>query len=196
MMPQNRHRREHRFALLLFVLGCILVEAAAKGSNSAAGDEFSTDDDESEMNQARQAAKPWYASDTQVFGYTIPVSPISILTFFLALWNLIRGVTKASRAEGSHILIRDHTDATKKLLGDFKRDIGDDGDKFAKYAREYSACPSKKDGGYLGKWKKGDMAPPCKLLQCYKKVNFFILICLFVFLFIFLVSFGLFIFLS
>jgi peptidyl-prolyl cis-trans isomerase C len=112
------------------------------------------------MRQARENAKPWFLSDTVILGKTIPISPATFFTVILGLGNLIHLLTKRSWAEANHILIPDHTDATKKLMVAMKKEIGTDLDKFGAYAKKYSTCPSKAKEGDLGKFKPGDMAPP------------------------------------
>ncbi len=54
-------------------------------------------------------------------------------------------------ASAVHILVKERqlADKIKKLL--------DEGGDFAKLAKKYSTCPSKKKGGSLGEFYKGDM---------------------------------------
>ncbi len=54
-------------------------------------------------------------------------------------------------ASACHILVKD-----KKLAEDIKAQLDKGGD-FAKLAKKYSTCPSKKQGGNLGEFFKGDM---------------------------------------
>ena len=42
----------------------------------------------------------------------------------------------------------------------WKKEINNDPQKFAQYAREHSTCPSGKNGGSLGKFNMGAMVPP------------------------------------
>eukprot|EP00540_Astrosyne_radiata_P023691 CAMPEP_0116826110 /NCGR_PEP_ID=MMETSP0418-20121206/2346_1 /TAXON_ID=1158023 /ORGANISM="Astrosyne radiata, Strain 13vi08-1A" /LENGTH=108 /DNA_ID=CAMNT_0004454707 /DNA_START=205 /DNA_END=531 /DNA_ORIENTATION=+ len=67
-------------------------------------------------------------------------------------------LTSSSSAEASHILLT--TKDAKKELEKAKKEIGNDAKKFAQYAEKHSKCPSAKQGGSLGRFRKGDMAPP------------------------------------
>jgi len=136
------------------ILQCVLLLSFAVILNAA------DSPTEEERRQERLASKPWYMRDTQVFGRTIPISPVTLLVGSLALLNLLRGLTKKSTAEASHILIASHDDATKEKLLDFKTKINNDASQFAAIATKYSACPSKQRGGNLGTFNRGDMAPP------------------------------------
>ena len=64
------------------------------------------------------------------------------------------------KATASHILIGPKTmnqgDARKKLE-EIKAAVGNDPEKFAKYATEFSTCPSAKNGGDLGSFGPGMM---------------------------------------
>lgn len=111
--------------------------------------------------QERMAAKPWYLRDTPLpGGITIPVSPVTLLIGIFALVNLLRGLTKRSWAIASHILIPNHDNATKEKLQDYAKIIKNDAVTFASFAVKYSSCPSEAKGGNLGKFHRGDMAPP------------------------------------
>jgi peptidyl-prolyl cis-trans isomerase C len=121
---------------------------------------FADDDDDEARRKVRLASKPWYMRDTQIGGMTIPISPVTFLIAFFALFNLWRGFHKKSSAVASHILIQSHDDATKQKLDDLSKQIKNDAKKFAEMAAKYSSCPSKAQGGNLGKFYRGDMAPP------------------------------------
>jgi peptidyl-prolyl cis-trans isomerase C len=64
------------------------------------------------------------------------------------------------KVTASHILFRPSQfdeDAARVKLSEMKAEIGDDPDKFAAAAREWSGCPSAKDGGALGEFGPGMM---------------------------------------
>ncbi len=54
-------------------------------------------------------------------------------------------------ASARHILV-----ATEKQASDIKRRL-EQGDDFGKLAKRFSTCPSKKQGGSLGEFSRGDM---------------------------------------
>lgn len=64
------------------------------------------------------------------------------------------------KATASHILFKPSQfpeDEAKKKLLEIKAAVGDDGDKFDAMAREWSGCPSSKNGGDLGEFGPGMM---------------------------------------
>ncbi|NOR38149.1 MAG: peptidylprolyl isomerase [Candidatus Thorarchaeota archaeon] len=62
-----------------------------------------------------------------------------------------KGKGKAGKARASHILVDKHSKAIEIV-----RKIAE-GEDFARMAREHSSCPSKKKGGDLGFFGKGQM---------------------------------------
>ena len=54
-------------------------------------------------------------------------------------------------ASASHILVKD-----KALAEELKQRLAK-GEDYAKLAKKYSTCPSKKNGGNLGEFQRGDM---------------------------------------
>ena len=56
--------------------------------------------------------------------------------------------------EASHILVE------KKSLADQLLERINNGESFSKLAKEFSECPSKKRGGSLGKFSRGQMVKP------------------------------------
>ena len=61
-------------------------------------------------------------------------------------------------ARASHILVKGNDTATLEQLAEWKREIGDDEEKFAELAREHSTCRSRTRGGDLGYFPRGKMA--------------------------------------
>lgn len=79
-----------------------------------------------------------------------------------ALFDTISSVFKnfGKQASASHILIKPEqlpADEAKAKLMEIKEAIANDPDEFAKYAGEYSDCPSSAKGGDLGKFGPGMM---------------------------------------
>ncbi len=60
--------------------------------------------------------------------------------------------TKGGKVRASHILVEKHSQAVELI-----RKIAEEGDDFAKTARSFSSCSSKKKGGDLGWFGKGQM---------------------------------------
>ena len=61
-------------------------------------------------------------------------------------------------ARASHILVKGNDTATLEQIAEWKREIGNDEELFAKYATEHSVCPSRSRGGDLGYFPRGKMA--------------------------------------
>jgi parvulin-like peptidyl-prolyl isomerase len=62
------------------------------------------------------------------------------------------GKGKKGKIRASHILVEKHGKAVELI-----RKIIEDGEDFAKIAKQFSECPSKKKGGDLGWFSKGQM---------------------------------------
>jgi peptidyl-prolyl cis-trans isomerase C len=138
----------------LLVGWCIVLSFANSGG-SLDKDYF----DAETLAKARVAAKPWYLRSFKINGIGI-ISPATLVIIIVAIVNLCWGMrSKPTWAEASHILIEDHSKATKKMLVEMQKDIGSDYIKFGQYAAKYSKCPSKNNQGALGRFQKGDMAP-------------------------------------
>ncbi|KAL3805007.1 hypothetical protein HJC23_003235 [Cyclotella cryptica] len=79
-----------------------------------------------------------------------------------AIWDTISSMYThwGKKATASHILFKPsqfpEAEARVKLL-EMKEEIGDDPEKFAAAAREWSGCPSAKNGGNLGEFGPGMM---------------------------------------
>jgi peptidyl-prolyl cis-trans isomerase C len=122
----------------------------------------SASDEESEttaqqFKNARSAAKPWY---TQSMSSKFPVSPVSVVVLLVSIVYLLSSwAGPVYNCKASHILIQEHDEETKQKLEKLKKTIQADVDLFRKNAKETSSCPSKSQGGYLGQFKRGVMAP-------------------------------------
>jgi peptidyl-prolyl cis-trans isomerase C len=117
-------------------------------------------DEQDDMNQARELSKPWLMRDLQVGGVSLFFSPATVLTVIFFLVNLHHAFVNPNWAETSHILIKDASNQTKKMMTEMKKDIGTDLKSFGDYAAKYSQCPSKSKKGDLGRFKPGEMTPP------------------------------------
>ncbi|ARB83352.1 peptidylprolyl isomerase PpiC [Yersinia frederiksenii] len=81
-------------------------------------------------------------------------------------------VTMANKASALHILVDD-----EKQANDILAQLNN-GANFQELAKKFSNCPSKRNGGDLGEFNKGDMVPAfdkavfsCELLQPYGPVK-------------------------
>lgn len=122
---------------------------------------FANDETE-QRRRARAAQKPWFNQSLRLGDTNLIVTPISLFVAFVSIFYLLYNWGGGSKeyCEASHILIMDHTEATKEKLLEYQNIIGKDPALFAKHAKKYSACPSKQQGGNLGKFKRYAMAPP------------------------------------
>ncbi|GKY97902.1 hypothetical protein MPSEU_000748200 [Mayamaea pseudoterrestris] len=117
----------------------------------------------SEADQMRLDAKPWFAKNLEIQGFTLPISPVTLLILWISVTFLCSCLPrssrshrpKASHAVASHILSPDEQELHK-----LKAEIGDNSEMFAEMAAKVSTCSSSKDGGNLGKFHPGQMAPP------------------------------------
>jgi parvulin-like peptidyl-prolyl isomerase len=62
------------------------------------------------------------------------------------------GKGKSGKIRASHILVEKHGKAVELI-----RKIVEDGEDFAKIAKQFSECPSRKKGGDLGWFNRGQM---------------------------------------
>lgn len=90
------------------------------------------------------------------------VSSVRVPTQQFAIWDTVSSMYNnwGKKATASHILFKPSQfdeDAAKAKLTEMKAEIGDDPEKFAAAAKEWSGCPSSKDGGNLGEFGPGMM---------------------------------------
>lgn len=117
--------------------------------------------DEDVWEKARLQAKPWYARNIEMGVVSLPISPATLVVIFLSAFYLFYFWSgKQNYAEASHILLKDPSEDTRKRMEGWKLKIGKDYTLFSKYAANYSECPSNRNSGKLGRFRKGDMAPP------------------------------------
>ena len=90
------------------------------------------------------------------------VSSVRVPTQQFAIWDTVSSMYNnwGKKATASHILFKPSQfdeDAAKAKLTEMKAEIGDDPEKFAAAAKEWSGCQSSKDGGNLGEFGPGMM---------------------------------------
>lgn len=141
---------------------CQVVLAAASGMGG--GDGNGDDNHDEVMRLAREQAKPWLMREFHAFGRRWFFSPATVLTLLVLAINLVYSVayrTSGTWAEASHILITDTSNKkTLKALEDMRTQVGSNLKLFGELAEQYSQCPSKNAKGDLGRFSRGDMAPP------------------------------------
>ncbi|KAL7534033.1 hypothetical protein ACHAXR_009895 [Thalassiosira sp. AJA248-18] len=103
---------------------------------------------------------------TSAFVPTQPATPTirrsNLDTQHAAIWDTVSSLYNnwGKKATASHILFKPsqfpEEEAKKKLL-EIKAEVGDDAEKFAAAAKEWSGCPSSKNGGDLGEFGPGMM---------------------------------------
>lgn len=145
----------------LFFLSTYTTTAAA----AAAYDSSDLEDVEEAMRQARGRAKPWlmrsirWGTTTTSLCFLSPASILCIVVLCANVWSLLVYSTSGTWAEASHLLVKDTTPKTRKALAKMAADIGGNAREFGAVAERYSQCPSSKEKGNLGRFRKGSMAP-------------------------------------
>jgi peptidyl-prolyl cis-trans isomerase C len=140
------------FWLPILIAFCTTIQTA-----SAADEETETTGQQQQFKNAREAAKPWY---TQSMSSKFPLSPVTVSVLLISIvYVLSSWAGPVYSCQASHILIQEHDDETKQKLETLKKTIQADVNLFKKTAKEVSSCPSKNQGGYLGQFKRGVMAP-------------------------------------
>jgi peptidyl-prolyl cis-trans isomerase C len=144
---------------LVSVLSCSVVVFALIITNAAAAADLDTD-----AALARHKAKPWYVKSIVLYDVNFFITPATLIVATLSIFYLYYAFViiapKPATAIASHILLMDHSETSRLKLVDAKAKIGSDFDKFVKMAALISECPSKNQGGTLGKFKPGTMVPP------------------------------------
>lgn len=77
-----------------------------------------------------------------------------VLVIISLLTSTVFAYQEARQVRASHILVKTRAEAIQ-----IKKDI-ENGGSFTQYARIYSLCPSGKDGGDLGYFRRGQMVQP------------------------------------
>jgi peptidyl-prolyl cis-trans isomerase C len=157
MKPSLAMRTNSRVLCELTCAFALLLLQEASAATSGSSDEG--------YAARRLAAKPWYVRNIKVpqIGLTLPFSYVTAaILLFSVLWlaSVLFGGSKRRDAyvEASHILVTDLANG-KKVLEDIKGEIGNSFEAFAKSASKVSTCPSRKQGGNLGRFPPGVMAP-------------------------------------
>jgi peptidyl-prolyl cis-trans isomerase C len=142
------------FWLPLLIAFCTTLQTASAASSD---DENSETTAQQQFKNDRQAAKPWY---TQSMSSKFPISPVTVAVLLTSIvYVLSSWAGPVYNCQASHILIQEHDEETKQKLENLKKTIQADVNLFRKTAKEVSSCPSKNQGGYLGQFKRGAMAP-------------------------------------
>jgi peptidyl-prolyl cis-trans isomerase C len=146
-LSSPRMRPFNLFYLPILIAFCTAIQTAS-ASDAETQQQFKND---------RQAAKPWY---TQSMSSKFPLSPVTVSVLLISIVYLLSSwAGPVYNCQASHILIQEHDEETKEKLEKLKKTIQGDVNKFRKTAKEVSSCPSKNQGGYLGQFKRGAMAP-------------------------------------
>jgi len=112
--------------------------------------------------EARRLAKPWYMRNIEITpDIRLPFTPVTVAVLFFSVFYLFYFWNgRPNYVEASHILLGPKDEDAEEKLEEWKEKIGKDRNVFSKYARKHSECPSGKNGGFLGRFKRYDMAPP------------------------------------
>jgi peptidyl-prolyl cis-trans isomerase C len=141
------------YAVFFLSVGFCLASASAANTDNTKQEQAAS------PKSARSLSKPWYM---ETISPMFPVSPATIVILGASVLYLLLNWTKppTTYCEASHILIQDHTDASRETLEKTKESIKNNPVLFKKNAVDISSCPSKTQGGFLGRFHKNDMAPP------------------------------------
>lgn len=111
-----------------------------------------------EQDEGRALEKPWFVRDIRIGALTVPISPVTLVVLLWGLWSLLNAFQDDVYVDASHILLS--KEGAEKTLKELKKKLKNDVNMFAETAKKYSECPSKRDGGSLGRFQRGTMAPP------------------------------------
>ena len=125
--------------------------ATAEAQPEAAGAASSSTTPPPPPKERLVAKKDWYLENINIAGIELPFNIVTLVITVVSAYVLFTGLfaedpTKP-KCTASHILVDDSTDATKAKMEAWKKEIGNDKEAFAKYAREHSTCPSNAKGG-------------------------------------------------
>lgn len=149
-LQYDRRQSSWRSILLLAVL--VLAQTTIEAART----------EEAEETQRRRLAKPWYVRDIEWGSVKLPVSPVTLVVVVLSLYWLVSSWNSGPVVwcEASHILVSTKKDPDpEKKLEQLKQQIGKSEARFAAAAGEHSECPSRANGGRLGRFQRGEMAP-------------------------------------
>lgn len=112
------------------------------------------------VQEARKLKRPWYTRYLVIGNMTLPFTPVTLTLIMVSIFYLIFVFySKPVFVVASHILLEHKDPEAEQKLMEWKNKIKGDAHVFAKYARAYSTCPSKVNGGNLGKFKPQNMTP-------------------------------------
>lgn len=133
MLQSNNQRC--RKAFLQF---CVMVVVLATTVLAEEMEEETYDDPKNRVYKP----KLWFLKEANVFGVTLPLSPLSIFMLLLLTVHFFLNWGTYSWCEASHILIKVHSPEAKIALKELRDEIGSDLNKFQEMAKKHSDCPS------------------------------------------------------
>jgi peptidyl-prolyl cis-trans isomerase C len=156
-------RRKERIICTIFAFACAVSVVLHEGADAK------REEDAHSFAARRLAAKPWYVRNIRLggtgTGITLPISYVTALILFFSVCWAVSALTggaggkgKGAYVEASHILVTDLANG-KAILETLKAEIGNSYEMFAQKAAKISTCPSRKQGGNLGRFPPNVMAP-------------------------------------
>lgn len=116
---------------------------------------------EQAQQQWQGAEQLWFLELVEIGDFTLPISWTTVIVSILSVLYIVINFARreACYFVASHIVLRDPGPASREKLKEWKKTIGRDSGRFAKYATDHSECPSKQNFGRLGRVERGKMDP-------------------------------------